>query len=350
MANGNFGIGDTSPSEALSVTGNITATGTVIATDLNLGTLNPNITSSDADGYLAISGDSTVVTGANIRLFGASHATNAGDFSVRNNTITALKHDSSASLWDFQANDITTTGTFTAGNIIMDGGNPGIVSSDADGYLHLSGGASGSLGAQIRLFGDLHATDANDVRFRSTSANTLIYNSSASEWHFQANKIKTTGTIETTSGIYLGGTAAANLMDDYEEGTWTPVVRDAFSAGNLATLTVGEASYTKVGNMVTVWLLLNDIDTTGMTAGNVVYVTGLPFAAATKTGVFRNCGAVETTQIAYTGYLVANVNEGESSIIMRDVRSGAGILSMKVQDVIQTYADLSTTITYETTA
>ena len=25
-----------------------------------------------------------------------------------------------------------------------------------------------------------------------------------------------------SGGVYLGGTAAANLLDDYEEGTWTP--------------------------------------------------------------------------------------------------------------------------------
>jgi hypothetical protein len=25
-----------------------------------------------------------------------------------------------------------------------------------------------------------------------------------------------------SGGVYLGGTGAANLLDDYEEGTWTP--------------------------------------------------------------------------------------------------------------------------------
>jgi hypothetical protein len=26
-----------------------------------------------------------------------------------------------------------------------------------------------------------------------------------------------------SGGVYLGGTGAANYLDDYEEGTWTPV-------------------------------------------------------------------------------------------------------------------------------
>ena len=34
-------------------------------------------------------------------------------------------------------------------------------------------------------------------------------------------------------GVYLGGTGAANKLDDYEEGTWTPVLKDG--AGNTTT-------------------------------------------------------------------------------------------------------------------
>ena len=41
---------------------------------------------------------------------------------------------------------------------------------------------------------------------------------------------KPTGSIVdfSSSGINIGGTAAANLLDDYEEGTWTPT----FSTGS----------------------------------------------------------------------------------------------------------------------
>jgi hypothetical protein len=34
------------------------------------------------------------------------------------------------------------------------------------------------------------------------------------------------------SGVYLGGTAAANKLDDYEEGTWTPVIQHNNGTGN----------------------------------------------------------------------------------------------------------------------
>jgi hypothetical protein len=50
-----------------------------------------------------------------------------------------------------------------------------------------------------------------------------------------------------TGGIQFGGdTAAANALNDYEEGTWT--VTDQSGAG--LTFTVYSALYTKIGNRV----------------------------------------------------------------------------------------------------
>jgi len=53
-----------------------------------------------------------------------------------------------------------------------------------------------------------------------------------------------------SGGVYLGGTGSANKLDDYEEGSWTPVVTSA--SGTLTTVTISEALYTKIGRFVTV--------------------------------------------------------------------------------------------------
>ena len=54
-----------------------------------------------------------------------------------------------------------------------------------------------------------------------------------------------------SSGVYLGGTGAANKLDDYEEGTWTPAIVGATSAsGQQYTSRAG--SYVKIGRSVTV--------------------------------------------------------------------------------------------------
>jgi hypothetical protein len=57
-----------------------------------------------------------------------------------------------------------------------------------------------------------------------------------------------------SGGVYLGGTVAANHLDDYEEGTWTPAIAGSTTAGTYtyeAVRTGGK--YTKVGNLVTIW-------------------------------------------------------------------------------------------------
>jgi len=49
-------------------------------------------------------------------------------------------------------------------------------------------------------------------------------------------------------GAYLGGTAAANKLDYYEEGTYSPTLADAY---NITSLTLSEAGrYVKVGSLV----------------------------------------------------------------------------------------------------
>jgi hypothetical protein len=39
-----------------------------------------------------------------------------------------------------------------------------------------------------------------------------------------SQKLDVVGSIEVSDGVYLGGTGAANKLDDYEEGTWTPTL------------------------------------------------------------------------------------------------------------------------------
>ena len=71
-----------------------------------------------------------------------------------------------------------------------------------------------------------------------------------------------------SGGVYLGGTGAANKLDDYEEGTWTP----AFGNG---TFSYGTRSgwYTKVGNLVTCCFMVSWTSKSGSGTINVT----LPF-------------------------------------------------------------------------
>jgi hypothetical protein len=82
-----------------------------------------------------------------------------------------------------------------------------------------------------------------------------------------------------SGGVYLGGTGAANLLDDYEEGTWTPTLIGTTSGS--ATITVTNATYTKVGRQVFVAAYI----TADLSTHNVVgacEIGGLPFTASTN--------------------------------------------------------------------
>ena len=83
-----------------------------------------------------------------------------------------------------------------------------------------------------------------------------------------------------SKGIYLGVTSAtaSNLLDDYEEGTWTPSITDGFNAG--VTYAIQAGTYTKIGRQV-FFICRLEIGT-GTGNGNIISIGGLPFTTATS--------------------------------------------------------------------
>jgi len=79
-----------------------------------------------------------------------------------------------------------------------------------------------------------------------------------------------TGAPYASNGIYLGALSAANLLNDYEEGTFTY----NFNEAGGGTLITGTGRYTKIGDTVTI-LVEGATGTTG-TTGEVTMA--LPFA------------------------------------------------------------------------
>jgi hypothetical protein len=89
-----------------------------------------------------------------------------------------------------------------------------------------------------------------------------------------------TGTTPTLNGITFPATqvpsADANTLDDYEEGTWTPVVSADSSVPTGVTYSSRSGFYRKVGQLVTVTLrvVVNNYGTGGSGA---FQMSGLPF-------------------------------------------------------------------------
>jgi hypothetical protein len=93
------------------------------------------------------------------------------------------------------------------------------------------------------------------------------------------------GDLVVNGGVFLGGTAAANELDDYEEGTWTPVFADASSGGNSFTMQTVKGEYLKIGNYVKLLFYgRTNGSTTGITTSNQLFIQGLPFTVNTVNG------------------------------------------------------------------
>jgi hypothetical protein len=76
------------------------------------------------------------------------------------------------------------------------------------------------------------------------------------------------------------GTGTSELLDDYEEGTWTATAR---CTGNATQTTTVTGYYTKIGRVVTVGFRnMNNIDVSGM-AG--FFLISLPFACVAGASV-----------------------------------------------------------------
>ena len=76
-----------------------------------------------------------------------------------------------------------------------------------------------------------------------------------------------------SGGAYIGGTVAANKLDDYEEGTWTLSVSNSNATLNSA---YGVSKYTKIGNVVNfqAYVRLSAV------SGTDTFMLNLPFTSA----------------------------------------------------------------------
>jgi len=84
----------------------------------------------------------------------------------------------------------------------------------------------------------------------------------------------------------------ANTLDDYEEGSWTPVFTAASVNPTGVAYTTQVGRYTKIGKSVTVWANLG-LSSKGTGGSGEVRITGLPFASEGTGGLYpRGAGDI----------------------------------------------------------
>ena len=128
-------------------------------------------------------------------------------------------------------------------------------------------------------------TDSTDSGDAGSYKGQILYDQSSDYMSFNTNGNNERMRILSSGGItFNGDTAAANALDDYEEGTWTPTLTTA--AGDFGSVTYhGDTGgrYTKIGSRV---FLNGTVRLTAFTVGSVggdaVYIGGLPFTSAQR--------------------------------------------------------------------
>jgi hypothetical protein len=259
-ASGNVGIGTTSPSQKLEVSD--TTTATVIV----------RVTNNDGNAEMQKHQEHLYI-----------NLNDTGNIFFRSgSTITErMRIDSSGNLLVGK----TSTSLADAGARILPTGQ---VYSTASGAAPFAANRLSSDGAIMELYKDtgLVGSIGSIVGTRASfrSANTVGYLGVGSTDYYG---FKSTAFVPTTTGsydlggsvekfkdlylsggVYLGGTGSANLLDDYEEGTWTPTI----SSG---TVTAENAWYVKVGTLITISAKFSGFSDTS--SGTSVTVGGVPF-------------------------------------------------------------------------
>jgi hypothetical protein len=129
------------------------------------------------------------------------------------------------------------------------------------------------------------------------------------------------GATPSTSGAGItfpatqSASSNANTLDDYEEGTWTPVINFGGSAG-ITTYSTQSGSYTKIGNVVTVTCYIA-ISSKSAATGNASLV-GLPFStssnASYQTGfIYMSANSITGAPMIYIGPSASLVNLGQTN-------------------------------------
>jgi hypothetical protein len=189
-----------------------------------------------------------------------------------------------------------------------------------------------------------------DMRATSGSINTAngrflrFYSDNGSTERFH---VKGSGEIYTASGILLGGTGSANKLDDYEEGTFTPVLEGDSTAGDF-TYNHQAGWYTKVGNLVTASINIAAYVTSGGTApvGSLL-VKGFPFTANVESVGSFQCNDMANSYQTNVAQYTAIIQSSNAHVHYRGTKNdGSAHATMQAQSM----SYLRSTISYTTSS
>jgi hypothetical protein len=123
------------------------------------------------------------------------------------------------------------------------------------------------------------------------------------------------------AGISFPATASAssdaNTLDDYEEGTWTATLKGSVS--DPTTPVTSTCRYTKIGNVVTLYVGFESVNTTG--ASGFITITGVPFTNNASIRAMGVAASYGTATFSADTYLIATISLSSTTIDIQEIKS-----------------------------
>ena len=314
------------------------------------------------DSVLAISTASSSITAASGAI-GLTLANSSGgtkvDFSVTENTGLSIDFNEGAT-----ARSLNLLSAGTSRLFISNAGNVGIGTSSPDQKLNIVGSQTTayatSSGSEVVPLGGVNMTLQNTGTGGFTSVRFVSLDSS--------NAIGYLGFTNTTSSIggafvfgqrsgggyaeqvriqagggisFNGDTAAANALDDYEEGEWT--IGISFGGASVGVTTLyNTGTYTKIGRQVTVNGRLS-LTSKGSSTGNAA-ITGLPFTQINNES-YRTTPCLRFANISFANAFQGLAALGTTTINLEEITEAGADGDLTNADFVNT-SDIIISYTY----
>ena len=187
-------------------------------------------------------------------------------------------------------------------------------------------------GTTLTMTGDVETTDDFYIVYQGKAV---------------ASVVPTDGSVSTTK-IADDAVTSAKIADDaitlakaadslYRSGTWTPTLTD--DSSNSASFTTTLNQYVRIGNVVHLFLTLNDINTTGMTTGDKVNLGGLPFNHIAGNSFSTLVHTQSITLNNISGFTVRFLDASKTARF-EELRTGQNDANMLVSDLTSGSADI----------
>jgi len=196
---------------------------------------------------------------------------------------------------------------------------------------------TGASGENWRLF----TNTSGDFKINNQANGDLITVAAGGDTTFAGNINAVAG------GINLGATGSANLLDDYEEGSWTPTMFGGTTAGSY-TAGISHGTYEKIGRQVTVRCRMASIS--GSSGVGNLYMSGLPFNYANGSAVTCSVAAnyLNTTTAAPIGLAMIGITSGSGNeLAIAEMRDDAAWTNPLITNVDGS-TDIRFVLTYYT--